>query len=306
MSPLFLASILLCMVAGAVLDLSRICLVRAAGDVADGKPAVAIGVLVATAAASIVFYLSTAFGFAPRIATWAYPHWSTLLGAVIFAAGSLVNGACPVGTLARIARGDVGHLATFAGALSIAILVPYSIVDRGAAVMSPVSGESWLGAILAFTALMMVLGRRHLRQAGLGSYLALGLTAAIVTSWRGNWTWMGVVQQVQSGLPVQYETIACVVAFFLGAALVVVLRGRFHYIPPNPRTMLREATGGALMLIGAVLIPGSNDALSLYGVPSGSPNAVAGIVIMFVVMVAVLWWRQNRVPLGGGAKRAVA
>ena len=305
MSPLFLASILLCLVAGAVLDLSRICLVRAAGDVACGKPGVAIGVLVATAAASIVFYLSTALGFAPRIASWAYPHWSTILGALIFAAGSLVNGACPVGTLSRIARGDIGHLATFAGALSIAIMVPYSIVDRGAATMSPISGESWLGAILAFTALMMVLCRRHLREAGLGSYLALGVTAAVVTSWRGNWTWMGVVQQVQSGLPVQYETVACAVAFFLGAALVVVLRGRFHYVAPRPRTMLREAAGGALMLIGAVLIPGSNDALSLYGVPSGSPNAVVGILIMFAVMVAVLWWRERRVPFGG-AGRAMA
>jgi len=288
MSHLLLLSILLCLIAGAAIDTSNICLVRAARDLGAGKPGIALGILLVTACASIVFYLGVKFSFAMGMPDWAYPDWITVAGAVIYAFGSVVNGACAIGTVGRIARGDLGHLATFAGALAIAALVPNPGLNRHAAAMAPLGMALWLGIVLGFTGLMLVLGRHHLRHARLGSYLALGLTAAVVTNWRGNWTWLGVVERLQDGIPVQYDIIAGLLAVFVGAALMAVFRHRFHFIRPDPRVMLREGVGGALMLIGAILIPGANDALSIYGVPSGSPNAVTGFVVMFAVMVGLL------------------
>jgi hypothetical protein len=52
--------------------------------------------------------------------------------------------------------------------------------------------------------------------------------------------------------------------------------------------MAREFVGGGLMASGAALIPGANDALSVYFVPGGSPHAVAAYGVMFVVMLAVM------------------
>jgi hypothetical protein len=295
-SSLFLISILLCLIVGASLDTSNICLVRAARDVGVGKPAMALGILVVTSCASIVFYLNAKFAIAAGMPAWAYPDWITVAGAVIYGIGSVVNGACAVGTIGRIARGDLGHLATFAGALAIAAVVPYPRLERASVTMAPIGMSVWLGLVLGVVALMLLLGRRHLRNAGLGAFLALGLTSAVVANWRGNWTWLGVLQRLQAGLPVQYDIMGCLLALFAGATAVALFRRRFRYIRPDPLTMLREGIGGALMLIGAVLIPGANDALSVYGVPSGSPNAVAGFVIMFVVMVGLLQLRRRFQP----------
>jgi hypothetical protein len=287
-SPLFLLSILLCLIAGASLDTSNICLVRAARDSGTGRHAMILGILVSTSCASVVFYLNAKFTVAVGMPAWAYPDWITVAGAVIYAIGAVVNGACAVGTIGRIARGDLGHLATVVGALAIAALVPYPKFDRASVAVAPIGMSVWLATVLGFTGCMLLLGRRQLRNAGLGAFLALGVASAIVANWRGNWTWFGVVQRLQTGLPIQYDVIACLLALFAGAAAVAWWKDRFRYIPPSPRTMLREGVGGALLLVGAILIPGANDALSVYGVPSGSPNAVAGFALMFVVMIGLL------------------
>jgi hypothetical protein len=292
-SSFFLLSILLCLIAGVSLDTSNICLVRAARNVEVGKPAMALGILVTTSCASVVFYVNAKFAFAAGMPACAYPDWITVAGAVIYAIGSVINGACAVGTIGRIARGDLGHLATFAGALAIAALVPYPKLARTVAATEPISIALWLYIVLAVAGLMLLVGRRHLRHAEMGAFLALGISSAIVANWRGNWTWLGVLQRLQTGLPVKYDVLACLLSLFLGATGIALFRGRFRYISPNPRTMLREGIGGALMLIGAVLVPGASDALTVYGVPSGSPNAVAGFVLMFVGMVALLGLKRR-------------
>jgi hypothetical protein len=292
MSNLLWASILLCLVAGSAIDTSNICLVRAASNLSTGKPAVAIGILLVTATASVIFYLNTQLGLHYRTLSWSLPTLTTLAGALIFALGSLLNGACAVGTIGRLARGDIGHLATFAGALAVVWLLPRMPVVQQAPPQSLTSGATWLLFVLAFTAVMIGLGRRHLQGVRLGSYIILGVVAAVVTDWQGNWTWLNLLQQVQAGVPVQYTAVACIAAVLTGAALTAVFRGRFRLIRPNPRAMLLEAAGGGLMVAGAILIPGANDALSVHGVPSGNPNALVGYTAMFAIMLAVAHFRR--------------
>jgi hypothetical protein len=43
-----------------------------------------------------------------------------------------------------------------------------------------------------------------------------------------------------------------------------------------------------MMAVGAVLIPGGNDVLLVYSVPSGSPHALAALTIIIAVLVLVL------------------
>ncbi len=287
MSTLLWASILLCLIAGSAIDKGNVCLVRAARHLAQGRPAIAIGILMLTASASVVFYLNTLFDLHHRPVIWSYPALLTLAGAVIYALGSLLNGACAVGTVGRVARGDIGHLATIAGGLAVAWLLPHTPIIHQTPDLAIASGANWLLLVLAFTAAIMLLGRKYLPDARLASYMALGFTAAVITDWQGNWTWLGVLQQIQSGLPIQYSALACIAAVLIGAALTAAFRKKFRLIRPDPKAMLREAAGGALMAAGAILIPGANDALSVYLVPSGSPHAIVGYAVMFAVMVLV-------------------
>ena len=50
-----------------------------------------------------------------------------------------------------------------------------------------------------------------------------------------------------------------------------------------------------MMAAGALLIPGGNDALLVYGIPSGSPHALVGFAVIFATMVIMLrvtpWFR---------------
>ena len=150
------------------------------------------------------------------------------------------------------------------------------------------AGRDWLLVVLAFTAAIVMLGRLHIRVTALAAYLVLGLVSGFVTDWEGNWTWLGVIQHLQAGAEVQPAALILVGAVLAGAAVAAYWRGHFQFVRPSPMLMLREFIGGGLMLGGAMLLPGANDSLSVYGVPSGSPNAVVGYALMFVLMIAML------------------
>ncbi len=93
---------------------------------------------------------------------------------------------------------------------------------------------------------------------------------------------------IQAGVPVRVEALATLSAIVLGATTMAVFRGHFKLIRPHAGTMVREAIGGGLMAVGAVLIPGGNDALLVYGLPSGSPHAVVAYVLIAVMVVGLL------------------
>ena len=298
-SILFLLAVLLCFVVGAAIDTSNICLVRAARHLIAGKPAMVTGIVISTVAASIVYYLNTAFNWHHRSWAWSYPTWITVLGAATFAVGAMLNGACAVGTVTRIARGDLGHLSTFAGAALAVWLLPRQAVISHAPAMPLLSGLEWLCAVLVFAAAILFLCRHHLRDVPWPSFIAVGATAAIVTDWEGNWTWLGLLQRLQSGLHVEPPVLLLIAAVFAGVIVTAIRKRRFQLLRPQPRVMLREFVGGGLMLSGAILIPGANDALAAFGVPSGSPDAVVGYLVMFAILLVLVVLKNRLIGEGG-------
>jgi hypothetical protein len=150
------------------------------------------------------------------------------------------------------------------------------------------TGLIWLSIILALSLIAIIVSRRHLSASSLIPYAILGIVAALLADVQGDWTWLSLVQQFKSGLPIKYTTIICLGAMLIGASLTAILKHRFHLIPIDPKKVLREATGGGLMAAGAILIPGGNDALLVSGVPSGSPLAITGYAVMFALLVVAL------------------
>jgi hypothetical protein len=76
-----------------------------------------------------------------------------------------------------------------------------------------------------------------------------------------------------------------------GTVVSAVLRGSVRLRRPTPRAALRHLSAGAMMGAGAILIPGGNDGLILFGLPALSPHAlpawlaiVAGIFVTLAVM----------------------
>src|SRR3954452_24266997 len=78
-------------------------------------------------------------------------------------------------------------------------------------------------------------------------------------------------------------TVDRLIAYLEASGFVVMRR------LPDPWTMAREAISGGMMAIGAVLIPGGNDALLVYGLPSGSPHAIVSYIIILTLLALLLW-----------------
>lgn len=77
------------------------------------------------------------------------------------------------------------------------------------------------------------------------------------------------------------------------------LRGSFRLRPIRLRPALRRIGAGALMGAGAALIPGGNDGLILFGIPSLSPHALPawfGIVFGIWLALAVMRRLGARIP----------
>jgi hypothetical protein len=289
MTGLLLLSLLLCLIAGSAIDTGTICLVRAINEAVDGKPALVLGSLIALLCAALVFTLDTAMDWQSRTPPWAWPTLRILFGAIVFAAGAALNGACSIGTITRLCRGDTGYAATLAGALAVSLLVPRTRLPAAPAPDGVATwGFEWFAVIALLTLVPLLALRRYLAWRIILSFAGVGLIAATLANLQGDWTWLRVLTRVQAGLPVRYEIVACIAAVLVGATVTALLRHRFRLIRPNPRTMLREAAGGAMMAVGAVLIPGGNDVLLVYGVPSGSPHALAAFAIIIAVLVLVL------------------
>ena len=78
-------------------------------------------------------------------------------------------------------------------------------------------------------------------------------------------------------------------AVLLGMALSTVQRRSFRVDWRPQLSWLRNIGGGALMGLGTALLPGGNDALVLYGIPSLSPHALPVFAAMVGGIAAALW-----------------
>ncbi len=296
MTSLLLLSVLLCLIAGSAIDTGTICLVRAVNEAVDGKPGLVLGCLVALLCAALVFTFDTAMDWQLRAPPWAWPTLRILFGAIVFGAGAALNGACGIGTITRLCRGDTGYAATLAGALAVTLLVPRTLLPAPALDGVSTSGLAWFAVIAVATLVPLLVLRRYLARRIILSFAAIGLIAAALSNLEGDWTWLRLLNRIQAGLPVRYEVVACIAAVMAGATATALFRHRFRLIRPNPRAVLREAAGGAMMAAGAVLIPGGNDVLLVYSVPSGSPHALAALAIIIAVLLVVL--RLSRTARG--------
>ena len=296
MTTVFLLSIGFCLIAGQAIEKNAICLVRASGDLVTGKPGLAVGLLLTLASAAVIFYGVTLLALRRDPAPWAYPTLLTVAGATVYAGGALLNGACAVGTLGRLARGELGYLATLLGGVAVSIAIPRSRLVSQPPDLPLLEGWQWPLMILAAALAAFLLVRRDLGGQRAWTFVMLGVAVALVTNWQGDWTWLRLAQELQHGVHVPLAALACVVALALGAVLTAAISGRWRLIRPRPATMARECLGGSLMAAGALLIPGGNDTLLAYSLPSGSPHALLAYALIVGWLLLVM--RLSRVVRG--------
>lgn len=230
----------------------------------------------------------------------------SLLGGLLFGIGAGSNGSCSFSTLSRLAEGHWVMLFTLAGwaasMRAVALLWPGLHAPAVPGRIDP-----WWAVPLALwmlwearaiwqrrAATLEVLGAGHMTLSAAVLLIALGNTALLLMGLPWSFTSTAICAAGAAALsscadPVKLWLVSA--AALAAMILSALLRGSFRLRRTRPRAVVRHFGAGLAMGAGAALIPGGNDGLILFGLPSLSPHAfptwaalVAGIWLALTVM----------------------
>ena len=251
--------------------------------------------------------LLRALGRLPQL-PMGYPlHWHAAVGGALLGLGALINGGCVFGVVARIGSGQWAWLATPPG-----FLLGYGLLERwaGIAAIMPQALPVWLQAIpvgwgllvvaalLARLAWLLWRAAGHWRQGKRGwsphqATLVIGLVFLLLFVNVGAWAYTDVLAELAGGRFMQLGLRGWLLpAMFAGALYGGWAAGLWQHRWPSLVTLARCFCGGLLMGAGAVLVPGGNDSLILFGMPLLWPNAWLAFASMCAVVLLALWLRE--------------
>lgn len=240
-----------------------------------------------------------------------------VLGGSLLGLGAWINGACVFGSIARIGKRDLNYLLTppgyYLGSLGHAWLAgPFS----PSAPMAPAPGIASLALLLLFAGsasvsirqlfearrrggpLWLVWGYRH-------ATIAIGIAFVALSVLAGPWTYTEALGRAAHGrgLPA-FAEVMLLLALLGGAMLGGRTAGATTML--GPRRAAACLAGGALMGLGASLVPGGNDNLILAGLPWLQPHAWLAIGAMALAIAAGLLGSRlcRKLAVAGSGSRA--
>ncbi len=225
---------------------------------------------------------------------------ATVAGALLLGAGAWLNGACVFGAIARLGSGQWAQAAVplgfYLGCLGVnafhkapAVPVPAHTAVLPAAPLAL--------AFVLFAAWRLVRGLRGgaLRALPARVWAPHAATAVIgvtfLLSWliAGAWAYTDLLAALARRMAAQPVLQLALLAVLLGGAVVSGwTAGRLGSVWPTPAAWLRSLAGGALMAVGSLLIPGSNDGLLLVGLPLLQAHAWLALAVMGLTIAAAM------------------
>ena len=222
----------------------------------------------------------------------AWGGWGEIvLGAAMFGIGAVVNGACPFGVVGRIGSGQVEFLLTGFGlwlgtvamALTADMSMPIPTVKTGLG--APIYVYPVILAVLLV--LRLILGR-HRKPAFLrltGVMAVVGASFVTLAYLHQPFPWVNALAALPKVAPLPALALVCLLA---GSASNAAIDRGIRFRAPTTFGSSRRVVGGTLMGAGAVLVPGGNDSLLLYGLPQGSAQAFVAYVIIVALVAATI------------------
>jgi toxin CptA len=254
--------------------------------------------------------IAASVGVIPRVpAGYATSGW-TVGGGVLLGLGAWLNGACVMGTIARLGSGEWAYVLTPAGFYLGCVIV--GALERPGAVAlaepSPViAARAWVvWPVVAFAAWRLTVGVRGLLASidvahprkGFAAHaarmwsphaatLAIGVTFLAMLLLVGAWAYTEVLAELAHGMAMGIAARLGLFAALLAGSLVAGWSaGCWRHVPPTAAQVARCVIGGALMGCGSLLIPGGNDGLVLVGMPLLWPYAWLAFAVTCATIAA--------------------
>ncbi|WP_066341565.1 YeeE/YedE thiosulfate transporter family protein [Azohydromonas lata] len=240
---------------------------------------------------------------------------ATVAGAVLLGAGAWLNGACVFGAIARLGSGQWAQAAVplgfYLGCLGLGAVLPAPAAPMpshaGGLPAAPLAA-----AFVLFALWRLVRGVWGLRDGALRALPARvwaphAATTVIgicfLLSWliAGAWAYTDLLAALARRMAASSTLpLALLAALLGGAVLGGWTAGRLQPAWPTPAQWLRSLAGGALMAVGSLLIPGSNDGLLLVGLPLLHAHAWLALAVMVLTIAAAMRLsRRQRLPALG-------
>lgn len=257
----------------------------------------------AAAATAVLLPLAWWWPGSPLALPATHLHWnSMIIGGLLVGAGAWLNRGCFFGTFVQLVGGNLTYLATLAGLVGGALSARWWLAENlpvtarpALAAMPGTAALGWLALALLF--LLAVLLRSGLR--GRLVLLVLGIGGGWLYASVSGWSlssvltgsvyhWFGLEESSPTRL-----ALFCTLAMLAGGFLAAWKQGSFRLKWPRVPSLLASLGGGALMGLGAALVPGGNDGMLLHGIPALAPHALVGYGLMLVVLLVLLRWAPN-------------
>jgi hypothetical protein len=241
--------------------------------------------------AGLVLVAATFDPLAPHLPAAAGVSFPVVAGAVLLAIGSLVNGACYLGTALYIGRGRLDFLCTLAG-IALASHLRWLPWGTGSAGTLRRVGALSGGAVpyLAGAAVLCIVlvgyalrSPSTARRTALRGALAIGVAAGLLEGIWPGWTSAAVFGTAD------FATLASALAFFAGGLAGARLAHTFAMRGFSRRGAVRHLAGGWLMGTGAAWVPGGNDTLLTWATPGVAAYGAAALLLyLSTLALAVL------------------
>ncbi|KRW97492.1 YeeE/YedE thiosulfate transporter family protein [Paracoccus sp. MKU1] len=279
----------LAFILGFALNRGSICTVIATADwVLRKRPARSIALLESALWAGVVYAILDVAPFMP--AGW-LPIEYLLAGAILFALGSYVNGACVFGSIGHIGNGDIQVSLVFVGIFLVTFVEPIAkLLPEHPPLSLPLLGGAMLfvGLIIVVVGIRFFLARRDRANFRVLT-VSMGLIGVSFATLASVAPLFSITASIEAVVSVPVAGAVAVMGMSLGSIASSLLRNRaFRFKLPTWGGMLRHLTGGILMGLGAVLIPGGNDTLLLTGFPGAAWQALLAYVVIVGVLAALI------------------
>jgi toxin CptA len=290
------------------------CLVGAVDDLVHrGDRRKLMALLVAPAALSGGYALVHVVTGATLATTTLAVTPEVVLGGCLLGLGACINGACTMGSIARVGSGNWSFLAMPVGlvlgcCVANALLPAHVLPLRRELAPRQIDAAAPLLAALAVIALAWFAFRvrrwrpppnwrqQMLHQPWCPAFCALavgGLWIAL-TVLVGSWSYTDLAFSVSTS---ETERIALLVALATMVFAFAAVAGRVDRlwapISVRPLPVLRSLLGGCVMGFGLRLLTGGNDSLTFVGLPLLVPHALVAMGCALAVIFLVVWAARN-------------
>jgi hypothetical protein len=276
-------------VLGFALNQGSICTVIATRElVSEKRPARFIALVECAVWAALVYAILKS---SPTMQQGWSPLGYLAPAAILFGVGTYLNGACVFGSVGHFGNGEIDFGFAFLGIFAVAYieslfdLVPDQPPTSASLPVGPAFLALALLAVLALRLAVTLRSESNFMRLTL-SMGAIGITFTILTIFAPGFSITAAIGSVVS-IPLAGAVIS---ACMFGGSLVSArfMRRRFTLQWPTIKTIIRKTLAGMLMGLGALLIPGGNDALLMIGFPMGAWQAALAYILFVATLAALI------------------